>query len=121
MKTMMKLLCLALVLAMCFSIVACKRDEGKPTPTPAPGASASPSASGEGPNPPPSGEVDMEAYGKKSKELYDQILGEFYKAYQVALSKEDISERFAYMAVAEAKLLESGVMMPSSSNVKRYA
>lgn len=121
MKTMMKLLCLALVLAMCFSIVACKKDEVKPTPTPAPGASASPSASGEGPNPPPSGEVDMEAYGKKSKELYDQILGEFYKAYQVALSKEDISERFAYMAVAEAKLLESGVMMPSSSNGGTYA
>ena len=118
MKTTMKLLCLALVLAMCFSVVACKRDE--PTPTPSnPASSGTPASSGEGNV--PGGEVDMEAYGNKSKELYNKILGEFYQAYQIALSKTDISERFAYMAIAEAKLLESGVMMPNSSQGGNYA
>lgn len=104
MKKMTKFLCLALALVMCFGIVACKKVEDNPKDTTSQETGTTPGKTGK--------EVDMEAYGKKSKELYDRILGDFYKYYQIAVSKEDVSERYAYMAIAEAKLLESGVMMP---------
>ena len=113
MKKMTKFLCLALALVMCFGIVACKKVEDNPKDTTSQETGTTPGKTGK--------EVDMEAYGKKSKALYDQILGDFYKYYQIAVSKEDVSERYAYMAIAEAKLLEAGVMMPNSSNGGTYA
>lgn len=56
-----------------------------------------------------------------SDDLYEKVLGEFKEYYDKALEAESVSERFALMAIAEAKLLESGVMLPSTSNGGNYA
>lgn len=54
--------------------------------------------------------------------VYNDILGNFYSSYTTAKSEiENTSLRYAEMAIAEAKLLESGVMMPTTSNGGRYA
>ena len=45
-------------------------------------------------------------HAEVSDELYEKVLGEFSKYYEEALAAESISERFALMAVAEAKLLD---------------
>ena len=61
-------------------------------------------------------------YDEISKQLYDENLGEFYKLYAEAKKeKEDLDKRFALMALAEAKLLESGVMLPTTTEGGRYA
>ena len=45
-------------------------------------------------------------------EIYDKVLKEFYTAYSEALDTDILDERYAKMAIAEAKLLESGVILP---------
>ncbi|MCC8106811.1 MAG: hypothetical protein LIO99_12555 [Clostridiales bacterium] len=59
--------------------------------------------------------VDFEEYTATSTEIYDAALGEFYDAYMEALEAETVSERYALMAVAEAKILESAVMLPTTT------
>ena len=66
-------------------------------------------------------DFDAEAYDKTSAELYDKVLGEFRKAYEAAKAEKNESKKWAMMAIAEAKLLESGVMLPTSSNGGNYA
>lgn len=56
-----------------------------------------------------------------SDELYNKVLGDFNKYYQDALKAESVSERWALMAIAEAKLLESGIMLPSTANGGNFA
>ena len=62
-----------------------------------------------------------ETWDEESEALYDATLGEFYAKYQEALEAETLAERFALMAVAEAKLLDSAVMIPSSTRGGNYA
>lgn len=67
--------------------------------------------------------VDLSAmdYEELSAYLYDENLGEFYEFYSEAKEEIDnISLRYAKMAIAEAKLLESGVVYPQSSNGSSY-
>jgi len=67
-------------------------------------------------------DFDVEAYGASSTEFYEKALGDFYAAYQLGREEvTNLSQRYAQMAIAEAKLLESGVMFPSSSNGGNYA
>ncbi|HBW05691.1 MAG TPA: peptide ABC transporter substrate-binding protein [Clostridiales bacterium] len=66
-------------------------------------------------------EIDQETYLTKSQEIYDAQLGEFKTAYAKALAAENVSERFALMAIAEAKLLESGVFLPATAQGGNYA
>lgn len=54
-------------------------------------------------------------------ESYDNALGDFYELYEKAGDAKTVSERFALMAIAEAKLMESGVMVPMQSNGGNYA
>ncbi len=56
-----------------------------------------------------------------SGDLYEKVLGEFDTYYKAAKEADTVSERFALMAIAEAKLLESGVMLPSTANGGNYA
>ena len=64
----------------------------------------------------------LEDYDAKSEKLYNHNLGEFYDAYMTAKEEvTDVSKRYALMAIAEAKLLESGVMLPTSSQGGNYA
>ncbi len=56
-----------------------------------------------------------------SDDLYKKVLGEFDEYYKTAKEADDISTRFALMAIAEAKMLSTGVMLPSTANGGNYA
>lgn len=53
--------------------------------------------------------------------VYQEVLGEFAKAYADAKAAKSVAERFAKMAVAEAKMLEAGILLPFQSNGGNYA
>ena len=65
--------------------------------------------------------VDLSTYDAKSAEVYNAALGEFITAYNAAKAVDNISERYALMAIAEAKLMESGVMLPTTTRGGNYA
>ena len=89
-----KVLALALCLVMVLSLAACGGDDSEVTATPAPSASAEGGIL-----------TDDEA-------IYMASMGDFYDAYMAAFEAETLSERWALMAIAEAKFLESGVATP---------
>ena len=60
-------------------------------------------------------------YDDLSTALYNDTLGEFATAYAAAKAATNVSERYALMAIAEAKLMESAVMLPLSSAGGNYA
>ncbi|MGN0170632.1 MAG: peptide ABC transporter substrate-binding protein [Lachnospiraceae bacterium] len=101
MKKWKKLLCVLLAATTAFSMCACggKKDNG-----------AASDGSGDS-----KGALDLSGmnYDEQSSAIYDYVLGDFYDAYQVALESQDSDERYALMAIAEAKLLESGVLTPT--------
>ena len=102
--TKTKLLALLLVLTLAFTFLAScsKNDDGNDVVYTDPYA-------------------QYEDYDEKSQKLYDDILGEFYTAYTAAKAATTDSQRYALMAVAEAKLLETALMLPTSSNGGNYA
>lgn len=59
--------------------------------------------------------LDVAAYEATSTEIYDEALGDFYDAYTTAKEAGTVSERFALMAVAEAKLMEAAVTVPTTT------
>jgi peptide/nickel transport system substrate-binding protein/oligopeptide transport system substrate-binding protein len=63
----------------------------------------------------------IEDYDELSGKVYEAVLGDFIKAYEAAKAEANESKKWALMAIAEAKLMESGVMMPTSSNGGNYA
>jgi len=65
-------------------------------------------------------DFDFSAYTETSTELYYEVLGEFYDSYQVALAAETVPERYALMAIAEAKLMESAVTLPTTTDGGYY-
>ncbi|MBO5282927.1 MAG: peptide ABC transporter substrate-binding protein [Lachnospiraceae bacterium] len=66
-------------------------------------------------------EFDFAAYEELSTEIYQEQMGEFYDIYMAAKETDTVSERYALMAVAEAKLMESAVMLPTTTVGGRYA
>ena len=113
-----KLVSAMLVLSMCSSLVACgnsgANDDVVGTEAGTESASAT-DGSGES-------EISMpDGYDATSSSIYNEQLGDFYTAYQTALEAEDIDERFALEAIAEAKLLESAVMVPTQTKGGGYA
>ncbi len=90
---------LALLLALCLTVglSGCNRGQGNPA-----------------------GE-QQEDYDALSQRVYQNALGEFYTAYQEALAEDELSERYGKMAIAEAKLLSSAVMLPMTSQGGNYA
>ena len=65
--------------------------------------------------------VDMATYDAESAAAYEAALSEFITAYEAAKAVDNISERFALMAIAEAKLMESAVMLPTTTKGGLYA
>ena len=66
--------------------------------------------------------LDEMDYDEQSDTIYDYNLGEFYEYYTVAKAElDDTDTRMALMAIAEAKLLESGVFMPIYGDGGAYA
>ena len=59
-------------------------------------------------------------YDERSQAIYDEALGDFYQAYQRAAQEKNPSKRYALMAIAEAKLLSSGVMLPLTAGGGSY-
>lgn len=119
---MKKLIALLLAAVMVLSLFAgCKKEENAPStnaPTAAP--TAAPTEGGE-----PASDVyvgpDWEAIDAMDEEdasdaIYDWNMGEFDELYQAAKEESDLDMRLAKMAIAEAKLMESGTMLPVTGN-----
>ena len=69
-------------------------------------------------------DYDPTNYYDDSAALYEAVLGEYNTYYQEALAadtSESMAERFALMAIAEAKLLASGIMIPTTTQGGNYA
>ena len=125
MKKFTKLMAMLLVLTMMLSLVACAGNE-KPADTTAPATTEAPTEEVTEPVDVYTG-PDWEAisamdYDEASDALYEYNLGEFNTYYQDAKSEViDLDLRLAKMAIAEAKLMESGVFMPVYGNGGAYA
>ena len=106
MKNLAKLLSLLLVVAMLVSALAACQPKN-------PADTNDETTSGEEPEESP--------YTKESREIYNAILGDFNAAYQAAKAETNVSKKWAMMAIAEAKLMESAVMLPTSTQGGNYA
>lgn len=62
-----------------------------------------------------------EGYDETSTELYNEALGDFNDALATAKEAETVDERYALMAVAEGKLMESAMMYPLTARGGMYA
>ena len=119
MKKFNKIVSLLLALVMMLGLVACGGSNTTTETTAAPVAAETEAAAA-------AVYVDPYAdirddYDALSAAIYEDVLGEFATAYEAAKAATNVSERYALMAVAEAKLLESGVMLPLTSNGGNYA
>ena len=64
---------------------------------------------------------DASVYFDESNDIYSDVFGEFKTAFDLAKEeKTDLGKRYALMAVSEAKLLESGTIVPISSNNRQF-
>ena len=105
---MKKIFALVLALAMVLSMVAC----GAKTPaTDAPAADApvvdAPAADvaeTETEEAVANPFADIEDYDELSSAVYEYVLGEFYEYYMAAQEATNTAERYALMAIAEAKM-----------------
>lgn len=104
-KSMKKLLIVLLSMLMVLSMVGCTKEEVEVDDSPLAATV----------------EKDTSNYATESETLYDSTLGEYYEYYTKAKESTNVSERFALMAIAEAKLLASGVLLPLSSKGGNYA
>ena len=116
---MKKILAMLLVVAMVLSMAACGSDTTPSTEaTTAPVESTAAGESVEYVYP----YADLlDNYDELSSAIYADVLGEFQSTYEKAYEAETVSERYALMALAEAKLLESGVMLPTTTAGGNYA
>ena len=105
-----KLLCLLLSLIMIVSVFAAcgKTDNGD-------------DKGNEGETVTPVDPYAGKEHAEISEDLYNKVLGEFDTYYKAAKAATNVSERFALMAIAEAKLLSTGVMLPSTAQGGNYA
>ena len=117
---MKKILALLLAMVMVLSMAACTG--GTPTtPTDATEATGETTGTNE-----PVVYVDpyadlAEDYDAQSAAIYEDVMGEFLACYEAAKAAETVSERHALMAIAEAKLYETGIMLPLTANGGNYA
>ena len=65
--------------------------------------------------------VMPEGFFESSRVLYNEALGDFNDALATAKEAETVDERYALMAVAEGKLMESAMMYPLTSKGGMYA
>ena len=125
-----KIVSALLVMSMTASLVACG-NSGSGSSDPADeSVSVSSSASSESDaSASASSEIEAEAeesempegYDETSTELYNEALGDFNDALATAKEAETVDERYALMAVAEGKLMESAMMYPLTSRGGMYA
>ena len=117
---MKKIFALILALAMVLSMVACgAKEEAAPVETKAPDAATEAVVEEEGYVDPFAEYADD--YDALSQAVYDEVLGEFYTYYEAAQAATDTAERYALMAIAEAKMLSAGIFLPTTSQGGNYA
>ena len=113
MRKVSKALALLIAVAMVFGLAAC----GTPQNNTANNNAA--------PEPKPvevQPEIDAAAFQEESNTVYAAQLKDYATAFEAASAeKVNISKRYALQAVAEAKLLESAVYVPTSSQGGMYA
>ena len=125
-----KLLCLLLSAVMvAFSLSACNTEGGNNNPDNS-GDSSNSGNEDPGNNDDNSGDdntgddgsdVEPLVISTDDDEVYQLIFGEFNDAYAASLGASSVSERFALMAIAEAKLMETGAMLPTTAQGGNYA
>ncbi len=122
---MKKLVSLLLAAAMVLSLAACGGNADTSAPADTGDAATEPAdtgAVGNGYTGPDWEAIDAMDYDDASDAVYDWNLGEFNEYYQTAKAElDDIDTRTALMAIAEAKLLESGAFVPINGNGGAYA
>ena len=64
---------------------------------------------------------DLDEATEKELEVYREVFADYYTAYAQAKEAESVAERYALMAVAEAKLLESNAFSFTYANGGNYA
>lgn len=110
-----KIVSVVLAMCTCFSLVACggsnsgadTQDVDSTQPQETQGSAEE-------------GLVMPDGYDETSSTIYNEALGEFYSAYQTALATTNVSERYALEAIAEAKLMESAVTVPTETQFGNY-
>lgn len=117
-KLSRRVIALMLAAMMTLSMVACGSGDGTTTGTTGTDVTGTSTTGTEGTT--GSDETEL-SYDEISALVYDEVLGEFYEAYMEAKEATNVSERFALMAVAEAKLMESALMLPLYALGGNYA
>ena len=110
MKKFNKFLSLLLVLAMMLSLVACGSKEAAPAETTDPALNYVD----------PYADV-AEDYDELSSSVYEDNLGAFQGYYLEAMAEESTAVRYAKMAIAEAKMLQTGIFFPTTSKGGNFA
>ena len=123
---MKKLLALLLALAMVMSLAACGGNAPAAPTTATEAPAATTPAGTDTPDEAYTGldwaAIDAMDVDEASDTIYDWNLGEFNEVYQDAKSEVvDLDLRMAKMAIAEAKLMESGVFIPVYGNGGAFA
>ena len=120
MKKFNKIVSLLLALVMVLSLAACgSKTTTETSSTSAPVAATEATAAAEYVDP----YADIrDDYDALSEAIYNDVLGDFLTAYDAGKAVTDnVSERYALMAIAEAKLLESATLMPLTAKGGNYA
>ena len=121
---MKKILALLLAAMMVISMVACNAEKTPAGTTAAPTTGATTGATT------PAEQAFVDNYAKfqaiednyeRSAAIYEQVLGEFNEYYAKAKEATTVSERYALMAIAEAKMLSAGIFLPTTSQGGNYA
>ena len=131
---MKKLLALLLTVVMVLSLAACGgQKESTPaatTPeattkapeTTAPATTPEPTVDPDTLNAADTWQYDTSKYYEDSQKIYDSILGEYYEYYEKALdTSNSVAMRYALEAIAEAKLLNAAIMLPTTTQGGNYA
>ena len=105
-----RLLALTLCLVMAVSLAACGKNGDNSTNQPPPDTGNN-STNVEETKDPVETEPAFEV-ADNDEDIYFNSLSEFYDAYQLAMEADNDSERYALLAIAEAKALESAVGTP---------
>ncbi|MGM9537319.1 MAG: ABC transporter substrate-binding protein [Candidatus Onthomonas sp.] len=112
------LLALSMVLSLC--LTSCGGSNNQASETPA--DSTEPTAESDAPEAETETPSEELSYEEESWNIYQANLGEYYEYYMAAKDEvESLDQRYALMALAEAKLLESGTVVPTITEGGAYA
>ncbi len=122
MKSMKKILALILAMTMVMGLVACGNQNEPVNDQPPADNQQTPDDTQTPDEPKVWDDLSSLEYNEQSATIYDESLSEYYEIYQEALAEiENLDLRYALMAKAEAKLLESAVFTPMQHNGGNYA